>query len=62
MFDLTADRLLSVRDVAAIAGVHERTVAVWLTKGLASVRIGGTRRIPLSALERFIQHGQDASR
>src|SRR5512139_2167594 len=48
--------LLTTKEVARIARVHQITVRRWILKGkLYSVRIGGVRRIPVAALVDFLE-------
>jgi len=58
--DFMETRLLTVKEVAGIARVHPVSVRRWIIDGkLASVRIGGVRRISFGALLDFLE---DSSR
>jgi len=49
------ERLLSVEEIAERIGCSIRTVRRWVASGsLASVKVGGLRRVSPSALDRFL--------
>ncbi len=56
MIDITRERPLSVKRVAAIFEVHSRTVERWFSLGLERVKFGGKVYTTKAALQRFAQH------
>ena len=49
-------RYLRARAIATLFGVSERTVRRWIAEGIIpSVKVGGTRLIPMVELERHMQ-------
>jgi excisionase family DNA binding protein len=52
----TERRLLSCAEAAAELGLKEATIRVWVARRrLPSVKLGRSVRIPLEAIDRFIQ-------
>ena len=50
--------LLTIKMVAAVVGVHDRSVRRWLAEGrLGAVHAGGRVRIPRAALITFLEAG-----
>jgi PTS system nitrogen regulatory IIA component len=55
------DRLLTVKEAAAILGVRPGTVYLWAERGeLPSYKIGSLRRFRLADLEAFIESCRQA--
>jgi excisionase family DNA binding protein len=51
---------LRARDIAEITGVRVRTVRRWIADGiLPSTKVGGTRLVPKTALERLLSLGSE---
>jgi excisionase family DNA binding protein len=49
---LNSKEFLSANDLAALMGVHRRTVRLWLANGaIPSVRLGGARRVRRSDID-----------
>ncbi|UPW09798.1 helix-turn-helix domain-containing protein [Gordonia terrae] len=58
---MTLETLYSVTQVMEYLGVTKRTVYNYINSGeLRSLRVGGHRRIPESALKDFVQGGDAA--
>jgi hypothetical protein len=58
MVDLANDRLISLSEAAKMLGVHLSTIHRWRLRGCAgqkllTLKIGGTRRVAVSALLDF---------
>lgn len=49
------DRLLSIKDAAAILAISPWTVRVWITQGkMASAKLGARRLIPESEINKLL--------
>lgn len=56
MYDILRHVLLTVRNAARVCEVSERTVYNWMAfEGLPFIKVGKSRRIPVKALDIWIE-------